>query len=113
MVRFINADQTEHSTRPIGEQPPPERDEQERPFIVKSEKAFTALRFWLREHGCNCYHYSGRRYIQVGYDAKPGALYGDYSNRGFIVVCDDSLFERTCEEIEKGFIRNKALGWEE
>ena len=90
------------------------RDDPDAPFIVAGEKAFTALRWWLKERGCNTYSWSDQRYIQVGYDSKPDSDWGKYENHGFIIVRNpDKYFKRTCEEIEKAFIANKAYGWEQ
>ena len=86
--------------------------ERDKPFIIKSEKAFGALRHWLRDRGCNSFSYSDSKHIQVGYDSNPASDWGKYENRGFIRVCDPTLFERTQEEIRKAFRANKAYGWE-
>lgn len=80
-------------------------EQRDKPFIVKSERAFGALKHWLKERGCNTYSYSTRRHIQVGYNTNPESDWGRYTNRGFIVVCDDALFEPTRIAIEK------AYGW--
>lgn len=85
---------------------------QQKPFIVKTEKAFGALRHWLKELGCNTYSFSDRKHIQVGYDSKPDSDWGKYTNRGFIIVLDESLFERTHDEIENAFRWYRAYGWE-
>lgn len=84
----------------------------DKPFIVKSGKAFGALRFWLKERNCNTYSFSNRRHIQVGYDSKPNSDWGKYTNHGFIVVADEALFDQTTIEIEKAFRKNRAYGWE-
>lgn len=87
--------------------------ERDKPFIVKAEKAFGALPRWLKERGCNTYSWSDGRHIQVGYDTKPDSDWGGkYTNRGFIVVTDPQLFDRTLEEIRKAFRKNRAYGWE-
>jgi hypothetical protein len=83
----------------------------DKPFIVKYEKAFGALRYWLKDRGCNSLSYSDRRHIQVGYDSKPDSDWGKYENRGFIVVCDETLFDRTLEEVQKAYRKNGAYGW--
>ena len=86
--------------------------ERDKPFIVKSEKALgKALRMWLKERGCNTYSWSTRRHIQVGYDSKPDSDWGKYTNHGFIVICDESLFDATIEAIRKAFRSNQAFGW--
>lgn len=79
-----------------------------KPFIVRTEHAYSALRFWLKERGCNTYRRSGSdpQHIQVGYDDEnPGKPWGPYQNRGFILVCDPDLMDRTLEEIKE------ALEW--
>jgi hypothetical protein len=86
--------------------------ERDKPFIVKSEKAFGALHLWLRERGCNTYSLSDGMNIQVGYDSRPDSDWGKYDNRGFIRVYDPALFDRTQDEIKKAFKANKAYGWE-
>ena len=43
-------------------------DKTDKPFIVKTEKAFGAIRHWLKERDCNTYSWSDGRHIQVGYD---------------------------------------------
>ncbi|MDE2096824.1 MAG: hypothetical protein KGL39_06215 [Patescibacteria group bacterium] len=89
----------------------PEQSERDKPFIVKAERAFGALRYWLKERDCNTYSHSDRKHIQVGYDSKPDSDWGKYTNRGFIVVCNEALFDRTLEEIAKAFVKNNAYGW--
>lgn len=86
--------------------------DRDKPFIVKSEKAFGAIRHWLRERNCNTYSFSDGRHIQVGYDSKPDSDWGKYENRGFIVVMSKELFDPTCKAIEDAFRKNKAFGWE-
>jgi len=84
----------------------------DKPFIIKSEKAFGALRFWLKERDCNTYSWSDSRHIQVGYDSKPDSDWGGkYKNLGFIVVLEPALFDRTLTEIRNAFRRNQAYGW--
>jgi hypothetical protein len=80
-------------------------DKKDKPFIVKSEKAFGALKHWLRERGCNTYSFSRSDIINVGYDTKPDGDWGKYTPRGYIIIKGDGLFEPTCQAIEK------AYGW--
>lgn len=80
--------------------------EKDRPFIVKSEKAFGALKYWLRERGCNTYSWSRNDIINVGYDTKPNSDCGRYTPRGYIIIKGKGLFEATCAAIEK------AYGWD-
>lgn len=87
--------------------------DRDKPFIVKTEKAFGALRYWLKERGCNTYSWSDGRHIQVGYDSKPDSDWGKYENRGFIVVVDKALFDKTCDAIRDAFRKNRAYGWEQ
>jgi hypothetical protein len=80
--------------------------EREKPFIVKSEKAFGALKHWLKERGCNTYSFSDSRKINVGYDTKPDSDWGKYTWKGSIIICDPGLFPATEAAIQK------AYGWE-
>lgn len=80
--------------------------EKDRPFIVKSERAFGALKHWLKERGCNTYSFSRSDIINVGYDTKPDSDWGGrYTPRGYIILKDKTLFDQTCKAIEK------AYGW--
>jgi hypothetical protein len=87
-------------------------EQKDKPFIVKSEKAFGALRHWLKERGCNTYSSSRADIINVGYDTKPDSGWGGkYTPRGFILIKDSDLYDRTCKEIEDAFRKNGAWGW--
>ena len=78
----------------------------DKPFIVQSEKAFGALKYWLKERGCNTYSYSRLDIINVGYDTKPDSDWGGrYEPRGYIIIKDKALIEPTRRAIEK------AYGW--
>lgn len=80
----------------------------EKPFIVKSEKALVALKYWLKERGCNTYSWSSRGRITVGYDADPSNDWSKkYQWRGTIIVINGDLFDATCSAIER------AYGWPE
>ena len=83
----------------------------DKPFIVKSEKAFGAIRYWLKERGCNTYSWSRQDIINVGYDSKPESDWGKYSPRGYIVIKDKNLFDATCKAIEEAYRKNRAFGW--
>lgn len=89
-------------------------EQRDKPFIVKGENAFPALRYWLKERGCNTYSFSDGRHIQVGFDLNPDSDWSrKYTNKGFIVVLDKALFDPTCKAIEEAFRKNGAFGWDD
>lgn len=87
--------------------------DRQKPFFVKSEKAFGALKHWLKERDCNTFSWSDRKKINVGYDTKPDSDWGKYTWRGSIIILDETLFQRTQTEIEKAFRSYGAYGWTE